>query len=179
MSDYVHPAVTHLWQISESMQQSDNQHRLFKPSCWVNQRRSHSVPWVLTRTCSCFLTSGHLHFYLCNSLVMHIHATESIIFSFTSVVNILLRTDSTDPIIQLPSISWSCDLSQSTASGYVLFLRQNRLLLIHYSVCTSTITAVLALPGSIFGLKVIVCFWEMRHTTHVKHKSLFWFEDCF
>ncbi len=58
------PAVIRLWQLSESVQRSDNQCRLFVPSCWVNQRRSHSAPWVLTWTHSHFLPSGHLHSYL-------------------------------------------------------------------------------------------------------------------
>ncbi len=63
------------------------------------------MPLVLTQTRSCFLTSGHLYFYLRYLLVMHIHAAESITgnFRLTSVNNILLRTDSTDPIMQLPS----------------------------------------------------------------------------
>ncbi len=34
---------------------------------------------------------------------MHIHAAKLIIISLTSVDNILLRTDSTDPKMQLPS----------------------------------------------------------------------------
>ncbi len=72
-------AVTRLWQSTKSLQQSDNQRRLFVPGCWVNQGRLHSAPWVLTQTRSCFLTSGHLHFYLHYSLVMHIHAVESVI----------------------------------------------------------------------------------------------------
>ncbi len=35
--------------------------------------------------------------------MMHIHAAESIIISLTSVDNIPIRTDSTNPIMQLPS----------------------------------------------------------------------------
>ncbi len=79
LSALASPAVTRLWQLSELVQWSDNQHRPFVPSCWVYQRRSHSAPRVLTQTHSCFLTSGHLHFYLSYSPMMHIHTAESII----------------------------------------------------------------------------------------------------
>ncbi len=69
------PAVTRLWHLSELVQRSDNQCRLFVPCCWVNQRRLHSAPWVLTRTHSRFLPSGHFysylacHAYLCSRVI--------------------------------------------------------------------------------------------------------------
>ncbi len=77
--DLASPAVTHLWQLSELMWWSDNQRRLFVPSCWVNQRRLHSAPWVLTQTRSHFLTSRqfnsyHTHdAYLCSQVINNHH----------------------------------------------------------------------------------------------------------
>ncbi len=62
------------------MQWSDNQCRLFVPSCWDNQRRLHSAPWVLTQTRSCFLPSRHLHFYLTRDAYLCSRVIITIVF---------------------------------------------------------------------------------------------------
>ncbi len=71
--------------------------------------------------------------------------------------------------MQLPSTSWSHDLSQSTASGYVSIVgRTDSHSLTLYSVYTLTITTILAILHFInILLSPNICaFWDMETFLH-------------
>ncbi len=122
-----------------------------------NQRRLHSVLWVLIRTCSCFLTSRHLHF-TCSALRGDAYAFTHLRYLF----GLLLST------MQLPSTSWSPKISQTSASGYIFLVARTDHISIHLLNLYSTITTVLAV--SVFVI------WQLSKYTDTRIlKDWWWF----
>ncbi len=108
------------------VQRSDNQLRLFVQCCWVHQRRSHSVPWVLT---PCLPQLPLIRAFTLPYYFIHIHRLSYYYFvqSFsvihtqhTDAQCLIVCASKTYPTMQLPSKNWSCNISQSIAMGYVL-----------------------------------------------------------
>ncbi len=98
----------------------------FVPCCWVDQRRSQSAPWVLTTR---LLLLPSIRAFLLPFFFMHIHWLSYYYFiqSFSVVHTqhtdaqcLIICASKTYPTMQLPSKNWSCNISQSIATGYVL-----------------------------------------------------------
>ncbi len=121
-------AVTCLWQLSKSIRRSNNQCRLFVPSCWVNQRRSHSAPWVLTQTRSPFLPTGHFYSYLsCDAyLYSWVINNHSLFLLVTFFLELYLRTRQCNFQVQVDLSIYHSQLHRD-----MYHCRQNRLSLTH------------------------------------------------